>query len=174
MVKRYHPALVALHWITAFLLIGALIGGTFNMADVPNSDPAKVDTLRMHMIIGAVALVLLLVRLVLRHRTAHPPQVDSGTPALTRVARMTHLGLYALAIAMAASGMALSIASGLPEMVFAGAPLPESFWDYTPRVVHGVIAKLLGLLILLHVAAALWHQFGRKDGIFARMWFGRR
>ena len=174
MPKRYHPALVTLHWITAFLLIGALLGGTFNMADVPNTDPAKVDTLRMHMIVGGSALILLLVRLVLRHRTARPAPVDSGSPALNRVASATHLGLYALAIAMAASGVALSMMSGLPDAVFGTAPLPASFWDYAPRYAHGIIAKLLGALIVLHIAAALWHQFKKRDGIFARMWFGAR
>ena len=33
---------------------------------------------------------------------------------------------------------------------------------------------LLTLLILGHVAAGLWHQYVRKDGLFGRMWFGRR
>ncbi len=39
---------------------------------------------------------------------------------------------------------------------------------------HGVIATLLGLLIAAHVAAGLYHQFIRKDGLFGRMWFGDR
>lgn len=174
MPRRYHPALVALHWITAFLLIGALVGGTFNMADVPNTDPSKVDTLRMHMIVGATALILLLVRLVIRHRSARPAPVQTGNALIDRASGLAHLALYALAIAMAGSGVALSLASGLPDAVFGGAPLPASFWDYAPRYAHGILAKLLGAVIVLHVAAALWHQFGRRDGLFARMWFGAR
>lgn len=174
MPSRYHPALVALHWITAFLLIGALLGGTFNMANVPNTDPAKLDTLRMHMFVGGTALVLLLLRLVLRHTTRRPAPLDSGNPVLNRASGIAHVALYVVAIAMAASGVALSMASGLPDAVFGTAALPETFWDFAPRYVHGILAKLLAALIVLHVAAALWHGFMRRDRIFARMWFGAR
>lgn len=174
MPKRYHPALVALHWITAILLIMALLGGTFNMAPMPNSDPAKLDILRLHMIIGGAALIMLLLRVIIRARSAHPAPVDSGSVVRNKIARLAHIALYVFAIAMALSGIALSRASGLPDAVFGGAPLPDSFWDFAPRYIHGVLAKLLGALILLHIGAALWHQFIRRDGIFARMWFGAR
>jgi len=36
------------------------------------------------------------------------------------------------------------------------------------------VSRLLGLLVVLHVLAALWHQFVRRDGLMARMWFGPR
>jgi cytochrome b561 len=35
--------------------------------------------------------------------------------------------------------------------------------------VHGVLARLLVLLILIHVAAALFHYFVRKDNVLGRM-----
>jgi cytochrome b561 len=41
------------------------------------------------------------------------------------------------------------------------------------RVAHVVAAKLLMALIVLHVAAALWHQVVRRDGLLRRMSFGR-
>lgn len=174
MPKRYHPALVALHWITAILLIMALLGGTFNMAPMSNHDPAKLDILRLHMLIGGAALVLMLVRLAVRLRSADPAPADSGSAGRNRIARLTHIALYVLAIGMALSGVALSVASGLPDAVFAGAPLPESFWNYAPRFIHGLISNLLGALIVMHIAAAFWHQFIKRDGLFARMWFGKR
>jgi cytochrome b561 len=76
---------------------------------------------------------------------------------------------------MAASGIATAVQAGLPGIVFggSGAPLPESFGIYRPRVVHGVIAKLLVALAAVHVLAALYHQFVRKDSLLSRMWFGR-
>ena len=66
--------------------------------------------------------------------------------------------------------------AGLPEIVFgrSGVPLPESFDELPPRAAHGAMASLLALLILAHVAAGLYHQYGRKDGLFSRMWFGKR
>lgn len=172
MPRRYPAPIVALHWIVAFLVTGALLGGTFNMADVPNSDPAKVPTLRIHMIVGGSILLMMLARLVMRRRLPVPAAMPG--PAWQRAAaRGVHLGLYVVTILMAVSGVALSMASGLPAAVFGGAPLPESFQAFAPRAVHGLLATVLGLLVLVHVLAAFWHAGVKGDGILSRMWFGR-
>lgn len=175
-MTRYHPALVVLHWLLALMILGALAAGALILDETPNSDPFKLTSLMMHMSLGISILVLMLVRLVVRLRTPKPPHADIGNDLLNRGAVLGHWGLYILVIAMCASGMALSAAAGLPAIVFggSGAPLPESFDIYTPRLVHGAIAPLLGLLIVGHVAAALYHQYVRKDGLFRRMWFGDR
>ena len=39
---------------------------------------------------------------------------------------------------------------------------------------HGLSWLLLLLLILLHIGAALYHQFYVKDNLLSRMWFGRQ
>ena len=44
-VTRYHPLLVALHWLLAFLIIAALFAGFFLLARMPNSDPQKIRVL---------------------------------------------------------------------------------------------------------------------------------
>jgi cytochrome b561 len=55
-----------------------------------------------------------------------------------------------------------------------GEPLPPTLMIYPTRVAHGLIATLLAGFIILHVLAAFYHQFVRKDGLFRRMFFGRR
>lgn len=46
---------------------------------------------------------------------------------------------------------------------------------FTPlELVHATTATVLLLLIGLHILAALYHQFIRRDRLFARMWFGAR
>jgi cytochrome b561 len=47
-VTRYHPLLVALHWLLAFLIIAALFAGFFLLARMPNSDPQKIRVLLVH------------------------------------------------------------------------------------------------------------------------------
>lgn len=172
MPNRYPRAMVVLHWLAAFLVLGALLGGTFNMADVPNTDPAKVATLRIHMIVGLTILVVMLVRLVIRSRKVVPAPMP-GPRWQVAASRAVHLGLYVVTIGMAASGVALSLASGLPGMVFGTAPLPETFHLFAPRAVHGVLATVLGVLVIGHILAAFWHAGVKGDGIMARMWFGR-
>lgn len=108
MPRRYHPVLVALHWILALMLILALFAGGVVLEATPNSDPGKVDALRAHMGFGIAILVLMLVRLVVRLVTRHPAPADPGSPVLGLVAQVTHWGLYVAVIGMAVSGMALS------------------------------------------------------------------
>ena len=172
---RYHGVLVFLHWLLALLLIVALVMGTFALKTVPNSSPDKIGALQGHMIAGGLILLLTLVRLVVRIKTAHPAPATAGNALLDRLAPLAHWALYGLVLAMAGSGIATSVLAGLPQIVFGGVgTLPVDFNSLPPRAVHGIVAKLLMLTIALHIAAALYHQFVRRDGLLARMGFGPR
>jgi cytochrome b561 len=175
-MPRYHPAIVVLHWVTALMVIGLLIVGVGVLEDMPNSDPAKVRMLMFHMIGGMLVLVLMVVRIGFRWGTSAPPKALTGNALLDRVADWAHVALYVLVITMSVSGFAFSRMAGLPDIVFggSGAPLPENFNAYWPRAVHGLAGTLLMGLIALHVAAAFWHQWVRKDRLLARMTLGGR
>jgi cytochrome b561 len=95
---------------------------------------------------------------------------------LGRIASAVHCGFYLLVLGMAGSGLSTSILAGLNRSVFQGSgePLPPSFAVYPTFVVHAYLAWLLLGMLVLHVIGALYHQFFLKDGLFRRMWFGRR
>ncbi|HET9471399.1 MAG TPA: cytochrome b/b6 domain-containing protein, partial [Usitatibacter sp.] len=173
---RYHPILVALHWGLALFIVAALVLGMFVLKEIPNSSPDKLEALRAHMLGGMAILALMIARLVVRLSTARPERATTGVPALDRLAAISHYGFYGLVILMAGTGLATAYLADLFRIVLghSGAPLPESFLAFPTRVLHGYIAKLLAGLIALHVAAALYHQYGRKDGLLGRMAFGRR
>jgi cytochrome b561 len=175
-MTRYHPILVALHWLIAILIFIALIAGGFVLEHIPNDDPEKIQALGPHMTVGLILLVLMIARLIVRLSTRKPAHAETGNALLDRLGRATHWLFYIAVLGMAGSGMAMSVQAGLPEIVFqgSGAPLPESFWDFPARRAHAAFSLLLWGLIGLHVAAALWHQFIRRDGLFRRMWFGAR
>lgn len=166
--EKYNRVLVALHWLLAALLVFALAMGTLSLRHIPNASPEKLFALRGHMVAGLAILALTLVRLAVHLGSAKPPRVSIG-------AALGHYGLYALVILMAASGIGIALATGLPDIVFggSGAPLPETFAGIAPRAVHGIVAKLLMALIALHVVAALHHHFIRRDGLLRRMTFSR-
>jgi cytochrome b561 len=130
----------------------------------------------VHMAGGMLILALMCIRFIVRMRTSRPAGATTGYPLLDRVAPITHYGFYVLVLLMAGTGYTTAILAGLPEIVFggSGAPLPSTFMIYPTFVAHGSIAALLAGFIILHVLAALYHQFVRKDGLFRRMFFGRR
>lgn len=173
---RYHPVLVALHWLIAFAVLVALGMGTFVLKELPNTAPLKIDGLGDHMIAGISILVLMVIRLFVRLFTQKPQPATTGNPALDKIARLMHYAFYVVVFLMAFSGIGIAVQAGLPDIVFfgSGAPLPETFAIYPPRIGHGIFAKLLMALIVMHVGAALFHQFVRKDRLLSRMWFGRR
>lgn len=175
-MNRYHPALVALHWLLAAMIIGGLVAGGLGLASTPNSDPFKLFSLKMHMSIGTGILVLMIARLAIRFMTKKPPHADIGNKTLNKAGVAAHYLLYAVVIAMSASGLAIAKEANLFAIVFGGAaePLPVDFSDIAPRAAHGALAIILSLVIASHVFAALYHQYIRKDSLFARMWFGGR
>jgi len=165
--SRYHPLLVALHWLLAILILAARAVGFFGLAAMSNADPAKIAVLRWHMAGGMLILALMLVRFVVRLLTAKPAPAN-------RLASIVHYGFYLLVVLMVGTGFATGLLAGLPEIVFAqsGAPLPESFAAYPTFQAHFWLATLLAALVVLHVVAALYHQLVRRDGLLRRMGFG--
>jgi cytochrome b561 len=172
--KRYHPLLVTLHWLLALMIITMLLIGMFSLKWMPNN-PAKLLPLGFHMSMGILILILMLIRLAVRLTTQKPEPATAGNRFLDIIGKLTHYALYLFAILMALSGVSTALQAGLFSIVFgaSGAPLPIDFFVYPVRYVHGYVALILILLILLHVGAALFHQFLRKDNLLSRMGFGR-
>jgi cytochrome b561 len=173
---RYNNISVILHWLLAAMLILALFMGATVLAEIPNSDPEKLSSLKGHMILGFIITLFMIVRLVVKMKTVNPPQMDSGNALRDRIGYSLHNALYLLVILMGISGFGIAVLAGIPDAILgvAGATLPETFNELLPRLAHGVIAKLIMGLVALHVIAAIYHQFILKDNILARMKFGKR
>jgi cytochrome b561 len=120
-------------------------------------------------------LVLMLIRLVVRRRSQHPPRATARNHHLDRLAQISHRLLYALVIAQALSGLYMAVQTGLPDVLILGrGTLPEDFWVFPIRSVHYVLSRLLIATIALHITGALYHTFILQDGLLRRMSFGRR
>jgi cytochrome b561 len=174
LVSRYHPLLVALHWVLAALIVAALALGALVMVKIPNSAPMKIEALRSHMLGGTLILGLMLVRLVVRMRSAHPAPPSAGHPLLDRLAWASHRLLYVAVLGQGFSGLVMALQTGLPGIVFGGGALPADFWIYPIRYVHYFFSRMLMVLIALHIVGALYHTLLLRDGLLRRMLFGRR
>ena len=171
---RYHPVHVVLHWLMALLVLVMLGVGKVVMPGVSPDDPQKVFMLQVHAYLGGLLGILLVVRLIFRFTTKEPAPADAGNALLNFVAKVTHFLLYLFLIGMAVSGLGLFQLAQLPAVFSREIPYPPDFFQYLPRMGHGLISGLLLVLVVLHIGAALYHQFIRKDNLLARMWFGNR
>lgn len=171
--KRYHPALVVLHWLSALLIILTLFAGLGALGDMPNT-PEKAPLLATHMTMGLSILTLTVIRLVVRFISKKPTPATAGHPILDKIGLATHWLLYLGALGMGLSGLGIAAQSGIFPLLGGGEVLlPADFMAYPPRIGHGLVARLLLGLIALHIGAALYHQFIRRDGLLGRMWFGK-
>lgn len=170
---RYHPLQVSFHWLVVVLLFAMFLLGKY-MSGLPN-DTAKLVPLGIHITLGIVTLVVIVARFIARFRLPRPASATTGNALLDWVGKLTHYALYALVFLMVISGMSLSLRAGLLPIIFggSGAALPADFYAFNARILHGFVAPALALLVVLHVGAALYHQFKLKDNLLARMWYGK-
>jgi cytochrome b561 len=174
-VSRYHPWLVTLHWLLAALIIVMLMVAFFVLGRLPTANPRTLELLIWHMSGGTLILVLTLLRLVVRVRTARPAAATIGNRFLDHLAPITHYGFYVLILLVIGTGLATAIQAGLYGIVFqhSGQPLPQHFVIYRPFVAHAILALALAGLVILHMLAAFYHQLIRKDRLLGRMCFAR-
>jgi cytochrome b561 len=109
--KRYHPALVALHWLIVILIFATAY---FVLAEVEGRHGfgftiAGLPTIDVHMILGLSVLVLMIVRLVVRLVTRHPEWATAGNRFLDIVGVLTHWGLYVFTFAITITGLILAL-----------------------------------------------------------------
>lgn len=171
---RYHPLQITFHWLTLVLVVAAFIVGRI-MSDLPN-DPGKITSLAIHIILGAIILIVLVVRFIARLYLPRPAHASTGNVFFDWAGKAVHYSLYALVFLMTFSGMSLSLQTDLLPIVFggSGATLPADFYAFAARMLHGVIAPVLALLVVLHVESALYHQFVIKDNLLSRMWYKKK
>jgi cytochrome b561 len=89
-------------------------------------------------------------------------------------AYLSHYALYILMIGMPLIGWAMLSAAAYPVVLYGGVHLPPilpqsdrlhaALWD-----AHFYLAFVFFALILMHVAAALFHALIRQDGVFESM-----
>ena len=121
--KRYHPALVTLHWLMAVLVFVNLYLGIFTFED--RGGGMNFQTLNtlvaIHMAVGVTIIVLLVARFVLRLRTGHPDDANAGRPFLSILSKVVHYGLYLAVLAVTVLGLVFSLQSGRFQTAFLGA-----------------------------------------------------
>lgn len=171
---QYGAVAILLHWLAAAMIVALLVSG-FRAADTTDL-AAKAPLLRLHAVAGVLILILTLGRVawwLLADRKPLP--VAGSSPLQTRIAAAVHVLFYVFILGMAASGIGMMALSGAGAVVFgaAGGSLPD-FWIYPPRIPHGLGARLLVALLVLHVCGALYHQFVLRDRALARIGLGRR
>ncbi|WP_428032043.1 cytochrome b [Ancylobacter sp.] len=159
MVLSYDRLSRTLHWLVAALVLVQFATGWSWGYFQRGSDP-RFYLFNLHLYSGYVILALAVLRIF--WRLTHPvPPLPAGMGRLTRIAaHATHGLLYLLILIQPILGAVTITAFG-------------KSLGWTGKV-HVALAYVIAAIVVLHVAAALWHHFIRRDGLILRMLPARR
>jgi cytochrome b561 len=183
---RYGSVAMFFHWLIALLVI-INIGLALYFDGMPRSNPNLFLLLQTHKSIGLTVLVLSVLRVAWRLINPVPPLPADMNPALKVAARTSHVLLYVLIVVIPLTGWLMVSTSRLgiatpyfglfdwPNLpFFSGYDAPakheaHEFWESS----HTLLAWSAIVLIPIHIAAALYHQYIRRDEVMKQMMQGK-
>lgn len=169
---RYNALSISLHWLSAVLVLVAItlieIKGWF-----PKGSLIRDGIKHWHFQVGALVLIATGFRLCWLLLSQRPEPVAPKGSLERHLGAAAHGLLYLLLLVLPLSGGMILIAAGNPVSLL-GLNLPvwlEGSRDTAKAIkkIHELFGNAMIALVLLHVAAALWHQFSRRDGLMLRM-----
>ena len=175
MNQIYNPIAKWLHWLVAgMIVVQYVLAELAENAEQNNQLVSQLGLLANHKSVGITILVLAVIRLAWRF-SHKPPSLPENMPGWQiKASHISHWSLYALLILLPITGWLMSSAAAYSVSWFNLIALPD-FVNPDPALkgtlesIHEIFAKLLFVIALLHILAALKHALFDKDDVLARM-----
>jgi len=159
-----------LHWFMALLIVALFALGVY-MTSLDYYHPWYRQAPDLHRSFGALAGILLLLRLLWRLMNTRPRPF--GAPWERVLGRLVHRLFYVVLFAIVISGYLITTADGQPVFVFDWFPIPATITvtnqEDIAGLVHEFLAYFMILLLVIHAAASLKHHFVDKDPTLLHM-----
>jgi len=164
-----------LHWISALVLLGMLADGWWMTHLVARE--GRLAQYGLHAMAGVYFGLLLALRLAWRSSEVTPAYPIESSPWQQAAARIAHVGLYLLMLAVVVSGwLQWSAFARRSEVLLLGVvKVPFVFAEPNRQIAktfesaHELLAYGLLALALIHIGAALWHHFVKRNDVLSRM-----
>jgi cytochrome b561 len=170
--ERQPAAIIALHWGTVIAIVIAV--AAIYLRDAFEDKAVRAVMLDLHRQLGMLVLLCVPLRHVVRYIASHK-DLSAKMPALLQwAARVSHVVLYGLLIAIPLLGWALTSAHAVDLRLFGVVPLPglvtpdsdvaDELTDYHAWLAYGLMG-----FVFVHALAALWHHYVLRDSVLAAM-----
>jgi cytochrome b561 len=171
-MTKYTKTAMLFHWLIALLIIAAFCLAV-TMVNIPGITPTKLKYFSWHKWLGVTIFGLSCLRLL--WRLSHPAPAYQPMPEWQKhAASGLHIFLYILILVIPISGYLYTMAAGVPVIYLGHFPMPV-IMDPNPTLkplikeIHFYLNMTLLACFVLHVAAALKHQFIERDNTINRM-----
>lgn len=170
MINKYPKKIVCIHWITAALIISALIIG-FILEDLQSN--IRMQSMNLHKSFGIMVFILLFIRIIFRLVSKIPPMPEQIKRIEQIAAGIGHFSFYVLMAIVPLSGLLMVWAKGynaglfglkLPVLLSASPNLAEIFSE-----VHEISAAFLLLSLFGHISAVIKHYVIDKVNLMPRI-----
>ncbi|WP_242913332.1 YceI family protein [Brevundimonas pishanensis] len=189
---RYPAVAILLHWLIGLSILAMIPMGWWMSDAIEQAETQALAyrVFQIHKSVGFLILALTLLRIV--WRLTHPvPRLPAQMHGWERfAARATHVAFYALMLGLPLTGWAY-VSSGWAVATDTPLSVPTSWFGlfaiphigfiehaseavrrtigYMAMGAHSKLAWGAIVLVVLHVGAALKHQFLNRDGVLAHM-----
>jgi len=164
-----------LHWLMAVAILAMLFIGVGMVSTIGRQ---YVPLMMTHKTLGIAVLILAVIRLVVRFISGAPALPTNLPEPMKLAAHLSHVALYALMIVMPLIGWAMMSAAAYPIVLYGGMGLPPIL-PQSARLhallwcAHFYLAFAFFVLVVMHLAAALFHGLVRRDGVLQTMLLGK-
>lgn len=172
--KSFDKGYKWLHWSMAVLVMLMLLA-TFGFAGVQNIDEHK-EMLIGHSSLGTLITLLIILRVRKRFIKRDPTPKQDILRWQQLASRTVQLGLYFFMVFVPLTGYLTASYHELPVMVFGSFDLSQAAQlGYDPegfdmlRQAHEFGTRMIMLLLVLHIGAAIYHRMIKKDAVLASM-----
>jgi len=170
-MKQYSIRTAVTHWLVFLLVVAALGLGLYLNASENTAE--KLSLFPVHFLIGDTVLLLTLLRIYFRKKDGEPAPANQN-PLLNKLATIVHQGLNISVMAVAISGMVTAVKSGVLKAMESHDPsLIPDFSKVEAKEFHELFIGITVALLVIHVAAAIYHQFIVKDNLMRRIMIKR-
>ncbi|OLF38943.1 MULTISPECIES: cytochrome b [unclassified Psychrobacter] len=167
-VQKWSASSRLFHWVSAILLVV-----TWVMMFLHNNSDSNIY-IGLHKAFGISLLFWMIARVINRLFNKAPPPVPMPKWQLL-MSQLSHFALYALLIVMPLAGLLMTVYGGRPVDIFGLFQIPvfvspdRGLARFYNDLHTDIIWPMIIAFTLIHIGAALYHHFIKKDRLIARM-----
>lgn len=173
MTNKYSKRAVTLHWLSAILIIAMIVTG-INMEHAPHN-MQTIMLYRAHFSMGALVFILTLWRLIPLFKDQRPADLYTKGSFRNGLIKFVHYGFYVVVLWMTVSGLISIFLHGFFGPTLSGTPdaLPTLGRGGMSFILisHHLVAKIVMLLLVLHLGGIVSHYFQKKENTLKRIWY---
>ncbi|MEM7763411.1 MAG: cytochrome b/b6 domain-containing protein [Pseudomonadota bacterium] len=173
--QQYGGVARVFHWaVAAAIVLQFVLAKLYEFAADGGERIRQIALIANHKSVGMTILMVAVLRLVWRFRQGVPKLPSSMPGWQIKASHLSHWLLYGSLFLLPVTGWLMSSASAYSVSwfgVFTWPDLiaPDTSLKETLKMLHDLFAKILFVVAILHIAAALKHHWVDRDQVLTRM-----